>query len=375
MTPLVAVDVRTVEGQFTGIGRYAMSLVPLLVAARPDWRFHLFVSPGAQRLFAELAESVTIELAPPVPNHPASDWWLHATLPRWLARNRAHVYFSAANYLPVFAGGARRVVTIHDLVPYRFPGLDPLKFVLYLRANLRLCAWIADAIVAVSHSTGREVEGILGVARERIHVVPNGVPAFFRRLPAVELADRIAARPELADLPRRFVLSVGTHTPRKNFARLIAAMARVRGDVALVLAGPSGQARASAEAHARSLGVSGRVRFVDYPDDDGLLALYNLAALFVYPSLYEGFGIPVLEAMACGTPVACSDNSSIPEVAGEAGVLFDATSEAAMAAAIDRVLADEALSSRLSAAGPPRAGRFTWESAAESTARVLETQL
>ncbi len=372
MNPLVVVDVRTVLGQFTGIGRYALSLVPLMIRARPDWRFHLFVAAGSEPLFAHLGDRCTVEAAPPVPQHPASDWWLHVTLPAWLRQHEASLFFSAANYLPIQSGGAKRVVTIHDLVPYRFPGLDPLKFVLYLRANLRLCSWVADAIVAVSRNTAKEVEQILAAPRDRVHVVHNGVGSEFRKLSAEELATVLASRPNIAALEPGFLLSVGTHTPRKNFSRLIAAIAKLQTRVPLVLAGPSGQALRLARTEARTQGVEERVRFIDYPDDTGLVALYNMAGLFVFPALYEGFGIPMLEAMGCGTPVAASSSSCLPEVAGDQAEYFDPTSTEDMARVINRVLTDDTLRNRLSREGPGRAASFTWQSAAESTCRVLE---
>ncbi|MBI4870601.1 MAG: glycosyltransferase family 4 protein [Candidatus Riflebacteria bacterium] len=375
MKPLIVIDCRTVEGQFTGIGRYAVSLVPLLVAARPDWRFHIFAAPGCEKLFHGLPGGVSVQAAPPVPWHPRSDWWLHVTLPRWLADHRAAVFFSAANYAPIYSGATRRAVMIHDLVPFRHPGLDPLKFVLYLRAMLKLSGWVSEVVLANSKNTAREIETILGVPRDRIHLTYLGVPKVFRKLQAAELESLVASRPALAGLPRGFILSVGTHTPRKNFARLIAAMARLPDSASLVLAGPTGQALRTAQAQAVSLGVQDRVRFIDYPDDDGLLALYNLAGLFVYPSLYEGFGFPVVEAMACGTPVACSTASCLPEVAGDAAEMFDPTTEEAIAAALARVLGEPQRASELAAKGPAQAARFTWEQTAQQTAAALEKLL
>jgi alpha-1,3-rhamnosyl/mannosyltransferase len=375
MPPLIALDARTVEGQFTGIGRYTLSLFPLLVAARPGWRFHLFVTARGRPLFEGLPGNVVLEEVPPVPSHPASDFWQHVTLPRWLAANRAAVYFSAANYVPAFSGGARRVVTIHDLGPYRFPGLNPWRFDLYLKLNFRLCALVADAIVADSQAMADELESILGVARSRIHLAPLGVAPRFRRLDEAELSRLLSTRPEIAELPRGFILSVGEFNPRKNYDRLVAAYAGLRTEVPLVLAGPTGRARALAEQRATELGIRHRLRFLGYLDDDSLLALYNVAGCFIFPTIYEGFGLPVLEAMACATPVLCARTSSLPEVAGEAALMFEPTSEEAIAQAMRRFLDEPELGARLAKAGPPQAALFTWQKTAELTAKVLEAWL
>lgn len=375
MKPLIAIDARAVEGQFTGIGRYALSLLPLLVAQRPDWRFHLFVTARGRPLFADLPGDVAIEEVTPVPSHPASDFWQHVTLPRWLAAHSASAYFSTAHCVPALSGGARRIVTIHDLGPYRFPGMNPWKFDLFLKTNFRLCATVADAIVADSQAMADEIESILGVPRSRIHLALLGVHPRFRRLNPDELSRILASRPEIADLPKGFILSVGEFNPRKNYHRLVAAYAGLKTTVPLVLAGPTGQARASAEQRADALGIRERLRFLGYLDDDGLLALYNLAGCFIFPTVYEGFGLPVLEAMACGTPVLCARTSSIPEVAGEVALMFDPTSEQAIAEALRRFLFEPELADRLARLGPTQAANFTWQKTAARTAEIIESCL
>ncbi|TPW09835.1 MAG: group 1 glycosyl transferase [bacterium] len=310
-----------------------------------------------------------------MPSHPASDFWQHVTLPRWLAAHSASAYFSTAHCVPALSGGARRIVTIHDLGPYRFPGMNPWKFDLFLKTNFRLCATVADAIVADSQAMADEIESILGVPRSRIHLALLGVHPRFRRLNPDELSRILASRPEIADLPKGFILSVGEFNPRKNYHRLVAAYAGLKTTVPLVLAGPTGQARASAEQRADALGIRERLRFLGYLDDDGLLALYNLAGCFIFPTVYEGFGLPVLEAMACGTPVLCARTSSIPEVAGEVALMFDPTSEQAIAEALRRFLFEPELADRLARLGPTQAANFTWQKTAARTAEIIESCL
>jgi glycosyltransferase involved in cell wall biosynthesis len=199
-------------------------------------------------------------------------------------------------------------------------------------------------------------------------VIHNGVSKHFKPLSPAELTMPAG----VPDAP--YVLGVGARIPRKNFVRLIQA----HGELAkrglphhLVIAGPPGQSQPEIERAIDDAGTRAKVHVVGYPTDAELTSLYNRAALFVYPSIYEGFGIPVLEAMACGAPVVCSNTSSVPEVAGDAAVLADPTSVPALAEACHRVLTDPALESRLRAAGPARAAQFSWDEAARKTAALV----
>ncbi|MBI4863232.1 MAG: glycosyltransferase family 4 protein [Candidatus Riflebacteria bacterium] len=373
LAPLcVAVDARTATGAFTGIGRYTVSLVESLVREAPDLALHLWVTDPAVPLFSSIvgAGASLHPTSMEVPRHPLSDVWLHACLPVQLARRRIPVLFSCANYLPVLSGGARRVVTIHDLVCFRHPEVDPWTFVVFLKSMLRLAVRCADRIIAVSQATADELTSILGVSPERITVVHNGVGSLFRQL---DRPDRERRRlPDGVALP--FVLSVGAHIPRKNFGRLVAAWATLRRrgfPHQLVLAGPPGISDPELGRLVAESKLDGVVRFVGYPSDDELLTLYNQAAAFVYPSIYEGFGIPVVEAMACGTPVACSRTSSVPEVAGDAAAYFDPLSVPEIVDTVERLLSDRQLADGLVRAGLDRAARFTWAAAARKTAEVL----
>jgi len=369
----VAIDARTATGAFTGIGRYTVSLVSALVEVAPDLDIRLLTAEGAQTHFADLV-GPRLSLHSTrmiVPRHPWSDLWLHLCLPRFLSRSRSSILFSTANYLPLFSGGARRVVTIHDLVPFRFPSADPWTFVVYLKTMLRQASRCADRIVSVSHSTARELVEILGIPEDRIVVVHNGVLPRFRPLSASELENRRVPVPEAP-----FILSVGARIPRKNFARLIRAVARLRKrgyPHHLVLAGPPGSSQPELEATVEATGLSGAVHFVGYPDDDDLVWLYNKAQMFVYPSIYEGFGIPVLEAMACGTPVVCSSGSSLPEVSGEAALMFDPFSVEQIAELVERVLQDPEMAAEMKSRGLARAALFTWEAAARKTADIFRS--
>jgi glycosyltransferase involved in cell wall biosynthesis len=360
----VAIDARAATGEFTGIGRYACSLIAALARVAPDLSLLLIVSERAAPMFAKLAPAAELyRTTMEIPRHPLSDLWLHFRLPRVLRERSIQVLFSCGNYLPLFSGGARRVVTLHDMVPFRYPEMDPLKFVIYLRIMFRLAARCADRVVAVSRAAALELESILGLPEANIAVIPNGVAPIFR-----PLAHREPKRP--------YLLGVGARIPRKNFAGLIRAHAllRERGFLHdLVLAGPPGMSQPELDQLVKDLGNREYVSFANYPTDEELLVLYNEATAFVYPSYYEGFGIPVLEAMACGTPVACSDCSSMPEVAGDAALTFDPRSPAAIADACQRLLTDSTLRATLVERGQLRAAQYTWDAAATRLAQLFRS--
>ena len=253
------------------------------------------------------------------------------------------------------------VVTVHDTVAVELPRLHSRRAVRAQRWRLAELDR-AHAIVAVSQSTADAIVS-LGIDRERIHVAPNGLTA---------LPDPVD--PPIPD--RRFILVVGTLEPRKGHALLLRAFANagVR-NAGLVFAGPAADRSAELTALASHLGIRDRLTILGRVDDRVLAGLYRDAALLCMPSLAEGFGLPVLEAMAAGLPVLASDLPAVREVAGEAAVRFPAGDVEALTAALQRLLADPALLGSLRAAGASRAARFTWEAAAEATVRAYRCAL
>jgi glycosyltransferase involved in cell wall biosynthesis len=226
----------------------------------------------------------------------------------------------------------------------------------------------SDRVIVDSHSTREDVAALRGIAAEHIDVVPLGLGAV-RREPALGEAET-RARFQLGE--RHVLLSLSAKRPHKNLLALIGALARIpaHGRPLLVLPGYPTAHEHELRERALSLGVMEDLRFPAWVSPEELEGLWAVAEAFVFPSLYEGFGLPVLEAMARGVPVACSDSSSLPEVAGEAALLFDPRSEEAIAQALERLLGDERLRERLRALGLARAGQFTWERTARLT---LET--
>ena len=304
--------------------------------------------------------------------------WTHARLSTELALHPPDVLFVPAHVIPLGAPLARRtrtVVTIHDLGYLHFPEAHTQTQRLYLRLSTAWSARVASDVIAISAATRDDLVRYARVPREKIHVIHHGVATRFR--PADALA--VAAMQARHGIDAPYFLFIGTVQPRKNLERVIEAFAKVAqiGDctaitnLQLVIAGKKGWQTAPIERRAAQLGVADRVRFVGYLPDDDLPPLLGGALGFVFPSLYEGFGMPVLEAMACGTPVITSTTSSLPEVAGEAALLVDPHDTGAIARAMERLACEPELRATLAERGQEQAARFTWDACAAATLQVL----
>jgi glycosyltransferase involved in cell wall biosynthesis len=363
-----------VPGETGGMEVAARELIVALVAVAPEVRFTAFVNREAARAgdgpWGQLIPSVTV----PVRARSRVQWVAgeQALLPVLADRAGVDVLHSLGSTAPA-RGAARRVVTIHDLIYRRFPEAHPGLRNLGMRVLVPLAAHRADRVIADSQSTRTDLIDELGLAPGKVDVIPLGLGSV-RRTDGLDPA-RTRARFGLGE--RRVLLSLSAKRPHKNLGALIDALALIplwRRPV-LALPGYATWHETALRAHAEQAGVSDDVRFLSWLDEAELEGLWGVSGAFVYPSLYEGFGLPILEAMARGLPVACSDRSSLPEVAGDAALLFDPSDPAAIARAIERLLGDRALAERLRAAGRDRAAGFTWERAARETlavyARVL----
>jgi glycosyltransferase involved in cell wall biosynthesis len=270
---------------------------------------------------------------------------------------------------------ARTILTVHDLTFMRLPECAEAGLRAYLNKVVPRSIERADLVLADSHSTKNDLIELLGVSPDKIEVVYAGVERRFRPMEGEIALQRVRKR---YGLDFHFILSLGTLEPRKNFTGLIEAYALMRGNRAdfhtcqgmgdrglkLVIAGGKGWLYDGVFARVEELGLENEVIFPGFVADEDLPALYSLAELFVFPSLYEGFGLPPLEAMACGTPVVISDRPSLPEVVGEAGLMVEATDGQELARAMEQVLTDENLRREMREKGLKQAEKFTWEAAA-----------
>lgn len=363
-----------VPGETGGMEIVARELIPALISAAPEgMRFTAFVNREAGEdggPWGELLPAVRV----PVRARDRVQWVLgeQALLPPLAGRRRVDLVHSLASTAPLW-GRFRRVVTVHDLIYARYPEAHEGLRAKGMRLLVPAAARRSDRVIADSQSTREDLVGMLGIDAGRVDVVPLGLGRTQREPPLAEA--EVRRRFELGS--RQVLLSLSAKRPHKNLAALVGALSRIPAErrPLLVLAGYPTLHEQELRARAASAGVAADVRFVGWLEPGEVEGLWTVAAAFVFPSLYEGFGLPVLEAMARGVPVACSNASSLPEVAGEAALLFDPEDEDEIASAVVRVIDEEELRRRLIALGRERARGFTWARTArltlESYARAL----
>jgi glycosyltransferase involved in cell wall biosynthesis len=369
----VTIDYTPALRQGAGIGRYTRGLVAALAEIDRQNQYTLFCAG----------------MAPPADDWPANFTIRRSRAPaRWLtaAWHRLHLPV-AAEYLagacdlyhaPDFSlpplRRARGIVTIHDLSFLRLPDCADLGLRAFLERAVPDAVARACRVLADSESTRRDLITLLGVAAEKISVVTPAIEARFRR----EKDDaKLRQTQERYRLPEKFILGVGTLEPRKNFTGLIRAYARLRRIAALphalVIAGRPGWLYDAIYQQVEQEQLANQVIFLGFVADSDLPALYSLADLFAYPSLYEGFGIPVLEAMACGTPVVTGDNSSLPEAAGDAAWLVNVEDVAGLAQAMAQAITDPQMRGEMIQRGYAHAGCFTWQNSAAALVAAYRT--
>lgn len=365
----VAIDGMLVGRRFSGVEESIANLArALAVSGTHDYTLYtraarLFGTPPSDRW--RLGSSRW-----PVGNRAVRILWEQAVLPVRLRRERIDVLHAPGYVAPVLAP-VPVVLTVYDLIAIRHPGLCTRSNAWHYRALLRLSAGKAAAIIVPSAATRDDLARYLPSVAGRIRVIPLGIAARFRSEPDAAARAAVGAK---YGIRGPCILFVGRTEPKKNLVRLVESYALLRqsGDIShpLVLAGIPSWDQARVERAVRARGLGGQVIFTGFVPHEELPALYRLADAFVFPSLCEGFGLPPLEAMACGVPVVVSDRGSLPEVTGGAALAVDPLDPGAMAEALRTVLRRPEVRRDLAARGLARAREFTWERAAAATEAV-----
>jgi glycosyltransferase involved in cell wall biosynthesis len=363
----VAIDARKLHD--FGIGTYIRNLLRQLARIDHDTEYVLLCRPGDLDIAAELGPNFRGVLEPS-PNYSLREQ-LH--VPWVLRRERPDVYHAPHYVLPAGVR-CRAVVTIHDCIHLMFPQYLPNKAAYaYARASMWAAARRSDCILTVSEASKRDILHFFDVPPEKIVVVYNAIDEHFWETPAEEDVARVRERYQL---DHEFVLYVGNIKPHKNLVRLIEAFAEFRRggfeSVKLLIIGDEISKLPALRRAVHRHKLHKHVRFLGYLPDRTLAILYRLATVFVFPSLYEGFGLPPLEAMASGTPVVTSNVSSLPEVAGDAAMLVDPYDVDSIVEGLRRVVTDRALAGELRRRGLERAREFSWARSVEKTRQVYQ---
>lgn len=402
---IIGVDAsRALRARRTGTERYALEIIRHLLAlpAATQYQWRLYVDddivPGffgnldcGSHSEQSISEAVNVECV----FLPRQRLWTHGALARELRLRPPDLLFVPAHVIPFMPSAFWRkrwnkrartpsVVTVHDLGYHYFPAANGRLQRLYLPLSTHWSSWIAQAVIAVSGATAQDLQRFYGTAADKITVIHEAATSLANAQGAtsvvschpIESVDGVRAQ---YHLPSQYGLFIGTLQPRKNLVRLLEAYAQLRrrGVIQwpLVVVGASGHQGSTLQSTAQALQIADNVHFLGYLDDDVVAALFCGAHLFLFPSLFEGFGLPVLEAQSYGVPVMCANNSSLPEIAGDAALLVDPTDVNAIADAMVRLSEDEALRQELIAAGYENIKRFSWEKAARETLAVFEKVL
>jgi glycosyltransferase involved in cell wall biosynthesis len=355
-----------------GIGRYADQLIRALIALQPgdDWRL-FYVDPENRVPAPPLDQLARTTLR--TSNKP---WRLRVLLSTYLRRGQDQTIgpaeiFHATDHLLPYLARTRSVFTLHDLTALKFPTTHTQLNRRFLQLMLPHFLRAAEVVIADSYCTQQDALQLYGLSAERVRVVHLGVDEHFK--PASAVSTQTVQ--ERYQLPDRFILAVSTIEPRKNLIVLLEACRELRQQnpqLQLVIAGKRGWHSEPFFERLQVLGLTEQVKLLGFVPDEDLPALYSLAVAFAFPSIYEGFGLPVLEAMACGTPVISSNASSLPEVAGEAAIQIAPTEVRDWMQALEQISNDAGLRASLRERGLKQVTRFTWEATARQTYAIYQ---
>jgi alpha-1,3-rhamnosyl/mannosyltransferase len=371
-------DARTSTAHFPGIGRYARNLAaalsPLLSANEKLSILWNPADPTAWNPTTLTNSRVTAVPAPVSPFSLGQQWQMPRLLEQVADRGSQASFpiYHSTYYLMPYRPGLPTLLTIYDLIAMLHPQTVSPRARLLFRIATMFSLWAAAEIITISEATRRDLLQHFSVNAERVTTIPLATDRRFQPQPA----DIVEAVRHKYNLPARYLFYLGINKPHKNLVRLIEAYAQfpqgsgTGTQAPLIIAGAWDDRYPEVKERAQRLNLGDAVRFLGPVDDADLPALYSGCTLFVFPSIYEGFGLPVLEAMACGAPVVCSNASSLPEAAGDAALLFDPLDVDAIAHTLRRPLEDEALRRSLAARSLQQAARFSWQRTAQETLRL-----
>jgi glycosyltransferase involved in cell wall biosynthesis len=351
------------RGKKSGIGHYTLELARALAALAPEHEFEI-VSPGA--FSSPLNSAPNLHFTDARARGLERRYWWPVGLPLY-CRRASFALFHGTNFDLPYWSSCPRVLTIHDLSLLLFPQTHEEHLVRRARRVSPLMVRKATAIITPSETVKREVCEHLRVSENKVFAIPEAARACFYPAPSSETVQRLGIEPE-------FILFVGTVEPRKNLLTLVRAFEQI-ANIQLVIAGQKGWLSDDLMAYLDRSEIRERVLFTGHLSDDDLRALYSSCRVFVYPSLYEGFGLPLLEAMACGAPVVTSNVGSIVETVGEAARLISPTDTGELAQAITTLLNDPREREHRSALGIKHAKKFSWERTAAATWEVYQQAL
>lgn len=365
----IGISARGLSAQSGGVRSYIEKLIPWLIREDLANEYVIFHAQADLRGSFGNAEDVLVKAVHPV-------LWENHALVRALRASSVDLLFGPKNLLPrAQPPGTRTVVTVHDLLYFPLRGVEYREYkwldIIYMRVILPRVLQRADQIVAVSQNTRRDLLELFSLQSEIVHVVPHGCD---EEAVSPEAVKRVRMR---HGLRKPYVFYPGSLSPRKNVARAVEAFATIGSDIEHDFVVTAGKSWLDTEVYrtVRRLGLEDRFHVLGHVNDEEVRALYTGADACVYVSLYEGFGFPVLEAMACGCPVLTSNTSSLPEVAGDAALLVDPRDTKAIAAGLKRLLSDPAAADCYRSRGRERAATFTWRRCARETISVFEAAM
>lgn len=371
---IIGIDATALPPQPVGAGNYIIQLIRALAELGEETHYIVFAQPHGRELIG-LAEQDSLRFELVNEMQPAERlMWEQTRFPNLLRSSGVDLLHSLHYTMPLHHP-VKQVVTLHDMTYFLYPALHTFSKRHFFRAFIRLSGKRADALLADSESTRQDAIRLAGIPAGKITTTPLGVTAEFAPLEDTAVLRRVA---EKYQLPERFILFVGLLEPRKNVITLLRAFQEERAQLQgrrLVIVGRKGWMYNQLQQIVDELNLGLDVHFTGYVDQADLPAVYNLADVFVYPSIYEGFGLPVLEAMACGTPVITTNVSSMPEITGDAGILVPPEDPSALGSALRSLLADPTRRQKVAKEGLERAATFTWRRTAQLTYAVYQRLL